>query len=49
MNYDADADTPFAGAQGHKWQSAAPRGRILLVEDDNEIAEKVVNDLLDRG
>ncbi len=48
-NYESDAESHTVSPYSPKWQSLAPRGRILLIEDDVEIAEEVVNDLLDRG
>jgi len=49
MNDDINSDVPFATSQAQMWKSSTPRGKILLIEDDNEIAADVASDLADRS
>jgi two-component system OmpR family response regulator len=49
MNFSANADLRISSAHLSEHPSIAPRARILLIEDDQEIADEVVNDLLDRA
>jgi two-component system, OmpR family, response regulator len=49
MVVDANSDIPTAGAGVWERPSPASRARILLIEDDPEIAEEVANELLDRA
>jgi two-component system OmpR family response regulator len=48
MNYNSDIDTLLPSAYVSDRSSASSRGRILLIEDDHEIAEEVANELIDR-
>jgi two-component system, OmpR family, response regulator len=49
MNVDSRSDLSIANANVRERSSAPSRGRILLIEDDREIAEEVTNELIDRG
>jgi two-component system OmpR family response regulator len=49
MNFDSNADISIAGTNVSERSFTSPRGRILLIEDDQEIAEEVTSELLDRG
>jgi two-component system, OmpR family, response regulator len=49
MGGDTSSDIPAAGTGVWDRPSPASRARILLIEDDPEIAEEVANELLDRA
>jgi two-component system, OmpR family, response regulator len=48
MNVDSRSDLSIANANVRVRALAPSRGRILLIEDDREIAEQVTNELIDR-
>jgi two-component system OmpR family response regulator len=49
MNVESKTDIPAASAFAGERISPPCRARILLIEDDREIAEQVVNELFDRA
>jgi two-component system OmpR family response regulator len=49
MNFDANVDVLIANPYASERPSSSPRGRILLIEDDPEMADTVANDLIDRS
>jgi two-component system OmpR family response regulator len=49
MNFDSSADISVVNANVSERSSSTCRARILLVEDDREIAEEVANELIDRA
>jgi two-component system OmpR family response regulator len=49
MNFDSAADISIVHANVSERASSSTRARILLIEDDQEIAGEVVNELIDRG
>jgi two-component system OmpR family response regulator len=48
MNVDSNADLSLVSANVKGRSCVSSRGRILLIEDDREIAEEVANELTDR-
>ena len=48
MNFDGNVDVPATNAPMPKWSAPSSRARILLIEDDFEIATEVVSELVDR-
>jgi two-component system OmpR family response regulator len=48
MNVDSTAGLSIISDNDRERSSASSRGRILLIEDDREIAEEVTNELIDR-
>jgi two-component system OmpR family response regulator len=49
MNFAANIDQQIANVDFSKHAPPGSRTRILLIEDDQEIADEVANDLLDRA
>jgi two-component system OmpR family response regulator len=49
MNFESGSETPSSGIHISERSSPSPRARLLLIEDDPEIADEVVNDLIDRA
>lgn len=49
MKFAADADLRIASARRSELPRTASPSKILLIEDDQEIADEVVNDLVDRA
>jgi two-component system OmpR family response regulator len=49
MNFSSTAETSIARAHTFERTFSSSRARILLIEDDHEIAEGVTNELLDRA
>ena len=49
MNFDSSADISVVNANVSERSSSTSRARILLIEDDREIAEEVANELVDRA
>ena len=49
MSFDGNAYVPAAGLQVLERLSSSSSARILLIEDDQEIAEEVANELVDRA
>jgi two-component system OmpR family response regulator len=49
MNFDSSADISVVNANVSERSSSTCRARILLIEDDREIAEEVANELVDRA
>jgi two-component system OmpR family response regulator len=49
MNFDSSADISVVNANVSERLSSTSRARILLIEDDREIAEEMANELVDRA
>jgi two-component system, OmpR family, response regulator len=49
MNFSASADIRVSNAHLSEHPPVAARARVLLIEDDQEIADEVANDLVDRA
>jgi two-component system, OmpR family, response regulator len=49
MNFTANVDEPISEVNFSEHLPPGSRARILLIEDDQEIADEVANDLLDRA
>jgi two-component system OmpR family response regulator len=49
MNLESYAEIPVAGSNGSGRSFCTTSARILLIEDDRELADEVVNELLDRS
>jgi two-component system, OmpR family, response regulator len=49
MSFDGNAYVPAAGLQVLERLSSSSSARILLIEDDQEMADEVANELLDRS
>jgi two-component system OmpR family response regulator len=49
MNFDSNADISAVNANVSERSSSTSGARILLIEDDWEIAEEVANELVDRA